>query len=205
MSGVSAILLAAGESRRMGGINKLTMPVNGIPLLRRSAAMLCNSALREVVAVVGHEEQTARQLLAGLPLTVVSNERYREGQMTSVYRGMKALSEPYDGVMICLSDQPLLEIVDIDRLIHAFISDGETSILVPTYKGRRGNPIILAYRHRKNILDGHRNLGCRQLIENNPELVTPLEMDNDHVVFDLDTPEDYERLQHRYDCMLDAA
>jgi molybdenum cofactor cytidylyltransferase len=197
MNGVGAILLAAGESRRMGALNKLTLPVAGVPLLRHTASTLLNSHLDEIVVVVGHEQQTARVLLGDLPLRLVDNARYPEGQMASVYCGMQALSGTCDGVMVCLSDQPLLSVADINRLVRVFLHRCPTSVLVPTWQGRRGNPVILAHEHRDAILNGSRNLGCRRLIEDNPDLVTPLEMDNDHVVFDLDTPADYQRLLQR--------
>lgn len=197
MKRVSAILLAAGESRRMGGCNKLALPVAGRSLLRHITTTLLGSVLHEVVVVVGHQQHTARALLADLPVRIVENVRYREGQMTSVYCGMAALQAPCDGVMVCLSDQPLLERRDIDRLVQVFLHDCATSVLVPAWQGQRGNPVILDYRHRAAILDGQRDLGCRKLIDRNPQLVTPLEMDNDHVVFDVDTPSDYRRLLQR--------
>ena len=196
MSGFSAILLAAGESRRMGAVNKLTLPVAGRPLLRRTAETLLQVGLRELVVVVGHEQQVARELLRGLPLRIVFNEDYAEGQMTSVHRGMRALVHPCDGVLVCLADLPLLAADDLRRLTEAF-AHCPTSVLVPTYEGERGNPIVLAYEHRRQILAGDRNLGCKRLIEKHPELVTAMEMDNDHLVFDLDTPEAYRRLQQR--------
>lgn len=196
MSAVSGILLAAGESRRMGGINKLTLAINGEPLLRRTVKTLLASRLDELVVVLGHQAETARDLLQGLAMRTTVNAAYREGQMSSVHCGLEALARPCDGVMICLSDQPLLTAQDIDSLIDAFAQRGG-AIIVPTYQGRRGNPIVLAYAHRARILGDGRNLGCKRLIERNPELVTTVEMDNDHVVFDLDTPEDYERALSR--------
>lgn len=205
MSGVSAILLAAGQSRRMGKLNKLTLPVAGVPLLRHVATTLLNSNLQEIVVVVGHESQTARDVLRDLPLTLVQNDRYQDGQMTSVYRGMEALSGSCGGVMVCLSDQPLLEVQDLNRLVNAFLHRCPTSVLVPSYQGRRGNPVIMAYEHRDAIVGGDRNLGCKKLIEKNPQLVTALEMDNDHVVFDLDTPADYQRLLGRLQPVNSAA
>ena len=192
--GISAILLAAGESRRMGDSNKLALDVGGVPLLRRTAQTLLGAPLDEIVVVLGHRAKAARSLLAGLPLELVDNPHYAEGQMTSVHRGMQALQAPCVGVMVCLADQPLLESADLEILIRAFVEDCPRSVLVPTYQGRRGNPIILAHRHREAILAGDRNLGCKRLIERNPELVWPYPMANDHCVFDLDTPEDYSRL-----------
>ena len=200
MSGVAAILLAAGESCRMGPRNKMTLPVAGVPLLRRIASTLVNSEVGEIVAVLGYEEQTARALLAEFPLRLVTNERYREGQMTSVHCGLEALREPCKGIMVCLSDQPLLRVEDIDCLVHAFEQQPPGSVLIPAWQGRRGNPVILAHEHRDAILAGGPGLGCRQYIDAHPQLVAWQEMDNDHVVFDLDTPEDYQRLLHRLAC-----
>lgn len=191
MTTVSAILLAAGESRRMGEINKLELQVAGVPLLRRTAEMLLASNLKEIVVVLGHEAEKTRSLLEGLALNFVENEAYREGQMTSVYKGLLALSKVCDGVMICLSDQPLLQAADVDVLIEAFGQRSHGSILVPTYQGQRGNPIIFDYEHRQGILNGERNLGCKKLIEKNPQQVSSFEMKNNHVLVDLDTPEQY--------------
>ena len=196
MKGFSAILLAAGESRRMGAVNKLALPVAGEPLLRRTAETLLRAGLQEIVVVIGHEQETARGLLRGLPLVIVCNDNYAEGQMTSVHCGMGALQQACDAVLICLADQPLLEVDDLQQLVDAF-SCCPTSVLVPTYRGERGNPIVLAYEHRQQILAGDRSLGCKRLIKKHPELVTAVEMDNDHLVFDLDTPEAYQRLQRR--------
>jgi len=196
VSTVSAILLAAGESRRMSGINKLMLAVEGEPLLRHTVKTLLASRLGEVVVVLGHQAEEARILLHELEVRTVVNSHYREGQMSSVHCGLEALTRQCDGVMICLTDQPMLTAQDIDALIDAFGRRGG-SIIVPTYQGRRGNPIVFAYAHRAEILGGGRNLGCKRLIERNPDLVRTMEMDTDHVVFDLDTPEDYARLQAR--------
>ena len=196
MSTVSAVLLAAGESRRMGELNKLLLAVDGETLLSHTVKTLLASRLGEVVVVLGHQADAAQVLLHDFALRTVVNDDYREGQMSSVHCGLAALTRPCDGVMICLIDQPLLTARDIDTLIEAF-ERRNPSILVPTYQGRRGNPIVLAYAHRAEILAGGRNLGCKRLIERNPEWVTTLEMDNDHVVFDLDTIEDYAKLQVR--------
>lgn len=194
MTTVSAVLLAAGESRRMGEVNKLELLVDGIPLLRRTAETLLASKLQEIVVVLGHQADKAGAILEGLQLNFVYNEGYLDGQMTSVYQGLLSLSQPCDGVMVCLSDQPLLQAEDVNVLIDAFGNRSHGSVLVPTYRGKRGNPIVLDYQHREDILSGERNLGCKKLIEKNPELVCSFEMTNNHVVVDLDTPEEYAAL-----------
>lgn len=197
MARVSAVLLAAGESRRMGQRNKLRLSVEGLPLLARTVETLLASRLRDIVVVLGHEAEGLRPMLDRLPVTVAYNPRYREGHMTSVYKGMEALSRPCDGVMVCLSDQPLLAPQDIDMLIDAFAGLGRGAVLVPFYRGARGNPVILAHEHCQAILKGDRKGGFKRFIDDNPGLVTAVEMASDHVVFDLDTPQDYEALLAR--------
>lgn len=194
MSGIAGVLLAAGESRRMGARNKLALPVNGKPLLRRTAETLLGSSLTKLVVVLGHERPMVSTLLTGLAVDTVYNPRYREGQMTSVHAGLATLEDSYGGVMIALADQPLLESADVDLLIDAFQRDRERSILVPVHRGRRGNPVILANRHIKTVLEGGQKLGCRRFIDNNPELVNRLEVGSEHFVVDLDTAEDYAAL-----------
>lgn len=199
---LSVILLAAGESRRMGAINKLTLPVDGVPLLRRMAMMLCNygraesCGFAEVVVVTGHKQREAVEQLSRLPTRIAHNANYTEGQMSSVVCGLNALTQPVDGVMVCLSDLPLLDFEDLRR-IHSAFSESAKPILVPTFKGQRGNPIVLASEQVDEIVSTGRNLGCRHLIEREPERVSTLEMPNDHVIVDMDTPDNYKSVLAR--------
>ena len=196
-TGISAVVLAAGESRRMEDRNKLLMKFAGEPLLRRTVRTLLDSRVQEIVVVLGHQADIVRSVLDDLDVHVVLNERYAEGQMTSVHAGLSALTGTGDAVMICLGDQPLLSVEDIDNLIRAFREPERGSILVPVYQGSRGNPVVLAMDHRDEILQGNRNLGCRKLIENNPDLVTTVDLGTDHVVVDVDTRDDYLMVTHR--------
>jgi molybdenum cofactor cytidylyltransferase len=192
---VSALLLAAGESRRMGAANKLLLEVGGEPLVRRAARVLLASALEEIVVVLGHEQARVAAALEGLALSTVVNPDYAQGQMSSVHAGLSALGASADGVMICLADQPLITPADLEALIRAFAGRGAKSIVVPLFEGRRGNPIVLAHEHRAAILGAGRNLGCKHLVKRNPELVLSVEWANDHVVRDLDSEHDLRALE----------
>ena len=210
MARVCGILLAAGESRRMGGVNKLTLPIEGVPMVRRMVQMLLLTELKDIVVVLGHEVDTIAALIDDLPVDIVINEHYAQGQMTTVHCGLAALGEgvkstrqPCDGVMVCLSDQPLLNVDDVNSMIAVFSENRPEgvarSVLVPTWKGQRGNPIILSSAHQEAILAGDRNLGCKNFISNNPDLVTTMEMPNDHVVVDLDTAAAYQAYSHEHE------
>ena len=190
---ISAIVLAAGESRRMGEINKLQLPIDGVPLLRRSVETLLAAELGEVVVVLGHESANTKALLEGLAVRTVYNDDYESGQMTSVHCGLESLNQACEGVMVALGDQPALTVSDINYLVDAFFSRDGGEVVIPEYQGKRGNPIIISKRSQQEIISGKYNLGCRRFIENNPELVRTVEMPQSSVVIDLDTPMDYRR------------
>ena len=188
---ISVIVLAAGESRRMGEINKLHMPIEGVPLLRRSLQTLLAAGLGEVLVVLGHESADTQALLEGLEVGTVYNSDYESGQMTSVHCGLGSLSQTCEGVMVALGDQPALTVSDIDYLVDAFFTRDGGEVVIPEYQGKRGNPIIISSRCQQEIITGKYNFGCRRFIENNPELVRTVEMLGPSVVIDLDTPMDY--------------
>jgi molybdenum cofactor cytidylyltransferase len=191
---VSAILLAAGESRRMGAANKLLLEVDGEAMVRRVARALIDSRADEVVVVLGHQANAVGQALDGLEARAVVNADYRDGQMSSMRAGVAALNGEARAIMICLADQPWLEASDVNFLIDAFDARARGSITVPMVGGRRGNPIVLAGAHRQDILDGGANYGCRRLIERHPEKVCTVQAPNDHFLRDIDTPESYAAL-----------
>ncbi|MFC4252961.1 nucleotidyltransferase family protein [Sinimarinibacterium flocculans] len=201
MSSFSAVLLAAGESRRMGAANKLLLRLDGELLAARTMRTLARCDPDDLVVVLGHEAGAVRAALAPAAAECgarfVENLHYRDGQMTSVNCGVRALHRAVDGIVVCPADLPLLESGDVTMLLAAFARLGRASILVPTFESRRGNPIVMAYPHREAIVAGH-NLGCRHLIERHPEAVATLAMRDAHCVTDLDTPDDYAALAARF-------
>lgn len=188
---IAAVVLAAGSSQRMGEVNKLHLPIDGTPLLRHSVQTLLDASIDDILVVLGYDHQTTRTLIEDLPLGIVVNEAHASGQMSSVHCGLNALDETYDGFVIALGDQPALRSTDIEILIDAFVNRDSGEVVVPTYQGERGNPVVISDRCRGDIVAGTRNLGCRKFIEKNPELVEKIEMSNPAVVIDLDTPQEY--------------
>lgn len=190
---VSAVLLAAGQSQRMGSANKLLLAIDGEPLVRRTLRTLVQVPLTEVVVVLGHQAAAVGAALSDLPARLVVNPMFADGQGTSVVAGMRALRAEVDAIMVCLADQPALTVADVAALIAAFAARPGGSIVVPMYAGQRGNPVIFAAHHREEVLAGTRVLGCRRLLERYPELVHSFVVDHPRYVTDIDTPEDYAR------------
>ena len=209
-SKIAGVVLAAGLSRRMGASNKLHLPVDGEPLLRRTVKTLQASKLGEIVVILGHESQSTHALLEGLAVRTAYNDAYLSGQMTSVHCGLSALKKDYSGVMIALGDQPALSVVEVNFLIDAYLNRNKGEVVIPTYQGARGNPIVISPQCRNDIVSGKRDLGCRKFIEKNPELVEMVEMPGPGVIIDLDTPLDYnqycdsQRLEDSYNMLRQA-
>jgi molybdenum cofactor cytidylyltransferase len=193
---IAAIVPAAGMSTRMGR-NKLLLPFEGKPLIARAVDTLLESEVDEVVVVLGYEADKVKEKLQGKQVTIVENPNYDQGIGTSIRVGLGAVSSGATAIMIYLADQPLLEPEDVNRLIRAFAeaSEHNKSIVVPFFRGQRGNPVILDVSHKKAILEVVGEVGCKRVIKSNPDKVLVVEMETDHVVRDVDRREDYEGLQ----------
>ena len=192
---ITALVPAAGMSTRLGR-NKLLLPFKGKPLIAHAVDTLLASAVDEIIIVLGHEADQVRAAIGEKRVRFVENRDYHEGLGSSVRAGFAAVPFQTRAIMIYLADQPLLEPGDVNFLIHAFAEAGKTnkSIVVPLFGGQRGNPVILESSYKGSILAITGETGCRRVIKQNPDQVLTVEMENDHVIRDIDTPEDYERL-----------
>jgi molybdenum cofactor cytidylyltransferase len=188
---ITAIIPAAGLSSRMGQ-NKLLMRFAGKSLIEHAVDTLMTSGVDEIVVVLGHEANLVRSRLEGKGVRFVENLDYRAGLSTSVRAGMEAAPKGSDAMMIYLADQPLLESDEIKRLIQAFAEAKRAgkSIVVPFFGNERGNPVILDASYREMVLDIAGDVGCRRIIKRHPEQIFAVPMETDHVVRDVDTPED---------------
>jgi molybdenum cofactor cytidylyltransferase len=186
---IATLLLAAGQSRRMGGPNKLLQEIDGRPMVVRTAQRLLASRARPLVAVLGRDADEIDAALGPLPVTRVRNPDYAQGLSTSVKRGVAALPEDVDGVLVCLGDMPLVAGRDLDRMIAAFNPLEGRAIVVPTRRGQRGNPVLWARRFFPDMMALAGDVGARQLIAEHAEMVAEVEMDSDSVLVDIDTPD----------------
>ncbi|MEL6187838.1 MAG: nucleotidyltransferase family protein [Myxococcota bacterium] len=188
---LGAVLLAAGFSRRMGAANKLLLPVEGEPLVRRTARRVLAAGFADVVVVSGHQAEAIEAALSDLPLRVVRNPRPEDGQMTSTRIGLDALAA-VEGVAIVLSDLVALTASDLRALQAAFRIRPRGEALVPFYRGRRGHPLFLTRRAVDIILSRGGRFGCKHFVRDHPDLAYVFEADSERVCIDLDRPEDYE-------------
>jgi molybdenum cofactor cytidylyltransferase len=194
-AGVAAIVLAAGQSRRMGGPNKLLADLDGKPLVRHVAEAALAARTGSVVVVTGHQRAEVERALGGLKLRFAHNPDYAEGLSTSVRRGLEALGPEVEGALVCLGDMPLVSADLLDRLIDSFDPKQNAAIVVPTRQGKRGNPVLWARRFFDAMCDLKGDVGARHLIGENRDAVAEVEIGDAAPLFDVDTPEMLARLR----------
>jgi molybdenum cofactor cytidylyltransferase len=185
---IAALVLAAGQSRRMGGANKLTATVGGRPLVRIAAEAALASRAWPVIVVTGHEAERIAAALAGLAVTVAHNPDYAAGLSTSLRTGLRALPADVDGAVVMLADMPKVGPAVVDRLIEAFHPQTGGEIVVPVWRGQRGNPVLWGARFFDRLAAVAGDTGGRALIAASAESVVAVEMDA-AVTRDIDTPE----------------
>jgi molybdenum cofactor cytidylyltransferase len=186
---IAVLLLAAGQSRRMGEENKLLLPIEGKPMARHAVEAALNSKAETVVLVTGHEAEALRGALYDLPLTFAHNPDYASGLASSLRRGLASLPGQPDGVIVQLGDMPAVKPEVLDRLIAAFNPTEGRAICVPTFRGKRGNPVLLGRRFFAELQTLQGDVGARHLISDYPEQLCEVPMPDDSVLLDLDTPE----------------
>ncbi|MFY9606999.1 MAG: nucleotidyltransferase family protein [Blastocatellia bacterium] len=186
---VSAILLAAGESRRMGSFKQL-MTFGGKTFVECCVDNLLASKAGEVVVVTGHREADVRSALGSRPVRFAHNPDYRSGMTSSIRRGVSALSDQAHACLVALVDQPQIGTNVFNRVIEEYLTQGPL-IVVPTYAGRRGHPIVLDLKLKAEILQTDPNQGLRQVVNAHRDHTVSVEVHSQTVLFDFDTPEDY--------------
>ncbi|HAT35159.1 MAG TPA: 4-diphosphocytidyl-2C-methyl-D-erythritol kinase, partial [Rhodospirillaceae bacterium] len=190
---IAGLILAAGQSRRMGSVNKLLAEVDSEPMVRRAAAIVTASQAAPVITVTGHESEKVAEALKDFDLTLVHNPAYADGISGSLQRGLAAMPTDIDGVVVCLGDMPRVSEHVIDKLVAAFSPTEQREICVPTWQGKRGNPVLLGRRFFSEINDISGDVGARGLLGAYPELICEVEMENDSILLDIDTPEALEK------------
>jgi molybdenum cofactor cytidylyltransferase len=186
---VTAIILAAGRSTRMGGPNKLLAELGGKSLVRLVTEQALASKAHDVIVVTGHQAELVEKALAGLDVKLVRNPDFAEGLASSVKAGIAAVPDDADGAVICLGDMPMISAQLIDHLIEAFAPDRGNLIAVPVSDGRRGNPVLWSRRFFNELMALDGDIGARHLIARHGEAVAEVAVEGFGAFLDIDTPQ----------------
>jgi molybdenum cofactor cytidylyltransferase len=195
---ISAIVLAAGRSERMG-TQKLLLPWRGQPLIASIVEELLRSPLDQTMVVVGRDAERIQQALAGHTVTFIPNPDPEGDMLSSVRCGLRALPTVCKAVLVVLGDQPGVSREMVGELVRTFRNQpngggiSRKEIIVPTHAGRRGHPLLFAARFWDEILTRYDGVGLHGLLAAHPSEVLEFAVSTAAELEDMDTPEDYQR------------
>jgi len=190
---VAGVVMAAGRSSRMGA-NKLLMDDSGKPIIARVVEQALAAELAEIIVVCGHQEAEMRAALAGHGVRFVPCPDYAEGMSASLRCGLKALTADIDAALVLLGDMPRIGSGLLRRMIAAFNPTEGRAIIVPSFQGKRGNPVLWDRRFFAEMTTLAGDVGARHLIGEHAELVIEIEAEDAGILLDVDTPEAYRTL-----------
>lgn len=189
---IGGVILAAGQSQRMGAQNKLLAEIDGVPIIRRTAQALLDGGLNDLVIVTGHEHRLVAAALDDLPVTCIYNDDYQSGQASSVACGVRHHQNgSHAAVLIALGDMPLVRPELIAALLrdHSSLPDATDRITLPVFDGRRGNPVIWGRGFFDELVALTGDAGGRIIFAENKNAVNSLGWPDDSIHLDIDIPE----------------
>ena len=186
-----AIILAAGSSRRMGS-QKLLMPYGEGTMIETVVDQVLNSQVGEVIVVLGADHEKVKQALGERPVKYCHNTEHDQGMFSSVICGLRSIPEDAGAVLIYLGDQPAISPAVTNAVIDAY-NEEFYGIVIPVHMHRRGHPLLVDLKYRKEIEKLDLEQGLRALRHHFPQDVLEVEVDEPGILVDIDTPEDYKK------------
>jgi molybdenum cofactor cytidylyltransferase len=195
-SRVSAVILAAGTSSRMGTPKQLLPIEPGAEetLLGRVIENVRRSHAQEIVVVLGHAAEEIRKRVPLEGARVVVNEDYRQGMGTSLRAGLAAVDPRSEAALIVLADQPFIRPATLDRLIEQYEAN-RPQIAIPVYRGFRGNPVLLDRSVFPEVMELQGDIGCRAIFGSHLENILKVPVEDPGILADIDETADLEKLR----------
>ena len=162
---ISAILLAAGQSKRMNGENKLTKEIQGTPLIKLSVKNILASSIDELIVVLGYQKEIIEKLIdKNEKIKFAFNKDFESGMASSIKTGLNHLFNNTEAFFICLGDMPMVNSDIYNQLIK---SKNQKNIIVPTYNNQQGNPVLFDKSMREKVIDITGDVGAKKILELN--------------------------------------
>ena len=189
---ISAILLAAGQSKRMDGENKLTKEIQGTPLIKHSVKNILASSIDELIVVLGYQKEIIEKLIdKNKKIKFVFNKDFESGMASSIKVGLNHLSKNTEYFFICLGDMPMVNSDIYNQLIN---SRNQKNIIVPTYNGQQGNPVLFDKSMKEKIMAITGDVGAKKILELNKDKILNLEINDQSVTKSFNTQDDFSSL-----------
>jgi molybdenum cofactor cytidylyltransferase len=192
---IIAVILSAGESSRMGR-PKALLPIDGVRFIEKIVTALKSTRVNEIVTVLGHNADEMRQKISDLPVTIVVNPDYKQGQLTSLIAAIRNIEsgEKYrvDAILVHLVDHPYINADLVNVMIDRFY-ETKKLIVVPRHQGRRGHPVIFSRALFPELLAAPVDQGAKTVVHAHRDQTLEIDTDDAGVTVDIDTPEEYRK------------
>ena len=185
---IAGMVMAAGKSTRMGVVNKLLAKIDGKTMISHAVQTLHKSGAKPIIVVTGYESERIREELKTSDVIFVHNTSYADGLSSSLKTGIRNIPDDCNAVIISLGDMPKVNTNHIKLLIEAYSADTGRAICTPTWNGKRGNPVLWANRFFAEMEEIEGDIGAKQLLSNNSEIVHEVEMPDNGILIDIDSP-----------------
>ena len=189
MGEIWAIILAAGESKRMGS-PKMLLHFNGSTIIETVIRIVRNSNIDNVMVVLGAERQKLSELVIKLNVKSCYNSDYKTGMLSSVICGVRNLPADFEAILVFQGDQPMIHSESINNVIKAYKLSGR-GIVIPVFEKKRGHPILIDRRYKNEIEKLDSGVGLRSLVYKYPEDILEVETADPGILRDIDTSEEY--------------
>jgi molybdenum cofactor cytidylyltransferase len=193
---IVAVVLSAGESSRMGR-PKALLPVDGVRFIEKIVTALKSTRVAKIIAVLGHDADEMRRQIGDLPVTMVVNPNYKQGQLSSLVAAINSIqsskdSASVDGILVHLVDHPYINPDLVNLMIDRF-HETKKLIVVPRYQGRRGHPVIFSSALFAELLAAPLDQGAKTVVHAHRDDTLEIDTEDEGVTIDIDTPEEYRK------------
>ena len=186
---ISSILLAAGQSKRMNGENKLARKIQGIPLIKHSVKNILFSSIDELIVVLGYQKEIIEKLIdKHKKIKFVFNNDFESGMASSIKAGLNNLSDNSEAFFICLGDMPMVNKKIYNHLISY---RKKKDIIVPTYNNIQVNPVLFSKSMRPSIMTINGDIGAKKILELNIGKMLKVKIDDINITRDFNTKNDF--------------
>ncbi len=195
--GITAIILAAGHSSRMG-VFKPLLDLGGRPVITRIIETCRQAGIDEVIVVAGYRKEMIIPVIEGAGARAAVNDRYEEGMFSSVIAGMSAMEHGPQAFIVLPADIPLVRAATIRSLVSSFM-EGKNRILAPSFRGRKGHPPLISAELQGAIMEFTGENGLKGALEKLESETVKVEVPDGNILFDIDNPADYGELKQRWE------
>ncbi|MGD9580669.1 MAG: NTP transferase domain-containing protein [Vampirovibrionia bacterium] len=195
MQNIVAIVMAAGLSSRMGKFKQL-LPYKDKTVLTYILSELLASKVSNTYVVIGHNNQQVLEKVSGYKVQTIYNPDYQEGMHTSVMCGVNAIDQDCDGFMVVLGDQPEISFNLVNSLID-YKQQSDKGIIIPSFNFKAGHPVVFDKKYIPLVSEINPESGLKSLVSANKHDIDYMNVTDESILIDIDTPSDYEKLVKR--------